>query len=74
MCHPASREIARNRHSPKPPSEPQPSGVYPNQAEVKKGCAATVPVKWGTESMTWQVARVVLGANKLHLHINVQHI
>src|ERR1700683_3871268 len=70
LPEPGRSEKRMRNHLP----EPQPSGVYPNQAEVKKGCAATVPVKWGTESMTWQVARVVLGANKLHLHINVQHV
>jgi hypothetical protein len=34
--------LARNRRGPKGPSEPRPSGVYPEEDEVKRRCGATV--------------------------------
>jgi len=42
--------LARNRRSPKRPSEPRPSGAHPEEDAVKRRCGATasgVFVVWG---------------------------
>ncbi len=53
--------LARNRRSPKRPSEPRPSGAHPEEDAVKRRCGATVfgvsLCGAATEQRRWEVSR-----------------